>query len=194
MKALLLMFAVIALALTACNESQRGNDSHVNDALNEAAAEANTDRSQGETQRDSEFTYEGVSSYYGDIKLAELANQRSRNAEAKELAQTIVMDHTSFLNELKKIAQAKAISIPVEEDNDLEKKIEKLASNSVKEFDQEWTNEMLSRHEDAIGKFQERFEATGDTTLKRYIEKTLPVLKKHEELLESLKQKLKENA
>lgn len=193
MKALHLMFTVVAFSLTACNESRRGNDSNVNETRNEAAAEANTDKFQGETQRDAEFTYERVSSYYGDIKLAELANQRSRNPQAMELAQTIVTDHTAALNELKKIAQARAISIPVEEDNDLERKIERLASNSTEEFDKEWTDEMLSRHQDAIGKFEKRFEATGDTTLKSYIEKTLPVLKKHKGRLESLKEKLKEH-
>lgn len=194
MKALSIMLAVGVIALTACNESPRGNDRNANEARDEAAAEAGTDKLQGQIQRDAEFIYEGVSLYYGDIKLAELANQRSRNEEVKAIAQQIVTNQIAALNDLKTIAQAKAISIPVEEDGELDRKIENLATNSAEEFDREWTNEMLGRVEDVISKFDNRLNATQDEALRSYIERTLPVLKQHEKRLESMKEELNENA
>lgn len=194
MRILPIVLASAALALTACNEAHRGNDSNVNEPRNEAAAESNTDKFQEQTEKDAEFTYEVVLSYYGDIKLAELANQRSRTAQVKEIAQAMVTDHTAALNDLKRIAQAKAISIPVEEDDDLERKIENLAANSAEKFDREWLEEMIDRHEDDINKFEKRLEASGDDELKAYIDETLPMLKEHKESLEALKENLQENS
>lgn len=193
MKVIHVLIASAALALTACNESRRGNDSDVNEPRNEAAAEANRDKFSAEAQRDAEFTYEVVASNYGEIKLAELANQRSRNNEVKNLAQTLLADHTTALNELKTLAQAKAISIPVEERETAERKIDNLADKSGQEFDKEWTVEMLAMHKESIGKFEDRLESTEDAELKAYISKTLPVLKKHREQLKALEQKLKAN-
>lgn len=194
MKAIHIIMTCAALALAACNESRRGNDSNVNEPRNEAAAEANEDKFVGETEADAEFTYDVVASNYGEIKLAELANQRSRNKEVKSVAQMLLTDHTAALNELKTIAQAKAISIPVEERETAEKKIDNLADKSGEEFDKDWTNEMLEMHEEGIEKFENRLEDTEDPELKAYISKTLPVLKKHREELEALQEKLKENS
>lgn len=188
-----MIIASAVLALAACNESRRGNDSNVNEPRNEAAAESNQDKFAGQTQKDAEFTYEMVASSYGEIKLAELANQRSRNTEVKNLAQMLLTDHTSALNELKTIAQAKAISIPVEERETAERKIDNLADKSGADFDKGWTSEMLEMHKESIDKFEDRLEATGDAEIKAYISKTLPVLKKHREELEALDEKLKQN-
>lgn len=194
MRGIHIMIAGVLLALTACNESRRGNDSNLNESRNEAAAESNQDKFAGQTQKDAEFTYETVASSYGEIKLAELANQRSRNNEVKNLAKMLLTDHTAALNELKTIAQAKAISIPVEERETAEKKIDNLADKSGEEFDKKWTGEMLDMHKETINKFENRLDATEDAELKAYISKTLPVLKKHRDELEALDEKLKENS
>lgn len=194
MRGIHIMIAGVLLALTACNESRRGNDSNLNESRNEAAAESNQDKFAGQTQKDAEFTYEAVASSYGEIKLAELANQRSRNNEVKNLAKMLLTDHTAALNELKTIAQAKAISIPVEERETAEKKIDNLADKSGEEFDKKWTGEMLDMHKETINKFENRLDATEDAELKAYISKTLPVLKKHRDELEALDEKLKENS
>ena len=53
---------------------------------------------------------------------------------------------------------------------------------------------MLDMHKASIDKFEDRLEATEDAELKAYINKTLPVLKKHSQELEALKERLKENA
>lgn len=194
MRAIHIIITSTVLAVTACNESRRGNDSNLNEPRNEAAAESNQDKFAGQTQKDAEFTYEVVASNYGEIKLAELANQRSRNTEVKNLAQMLVTDHTTALNELKTFAQAKAISIPVEERETAERKIDNLADKSGEEFDKDWTSEMLDMHEESISKFEDRLESTEDAELKAYISKTLPVLKKHREELEALEENLKQKS
>jgi putative membrane protein len=187
-------FLAIAASLTlvSCNESRRGNDSNLNEDRNEAAAESNSDKFEGTKQRDAGFVYDVVGSSYGEIKLAELANQRSRTAEVKQIAQQLLTDHTASLNELKTLAQAKAISIPVEEADASKRKLENMAEEEGSDFDKEWVQEMIDLHEKNIDTFEDRLKNTEDPELKAFISKTLPVLKKHHEHLRACEEKLDE--
>jgi len=194
MKVIYVIAVSATIVFSGCNESRRGNDSKVNETANEAAAESNTDKFQGQTQRDAEFVYDVIESNYGEIKLAELANQRSRNNQVKQIAQTLLTDHTASLNELKTLAQAKAISIPVEERAASKRKLEDMAGESGEEFDKGWLKEMMGLHDETIEKFEKRMEDTNDAELKAYISKTLPVLRKHHESLEACNEKLKKNS
>ena len=69
------------------------------------AAESNADKFGGKKQKDADFVFEVVESNHGEIKLAELANQKSRNAEIKEIATMLLTDHTASLNDLKTVDQ-----------------------------------------------------------------------------------------
>ena len=180
-----------SLALIACNESRRGNDSNLNEERNEAAAESNTDKFEGQKQRDADFVYDVVASSYSEIKLAEIANQKSRTPAVKKVAQELVTDHTESLNELKTLAQAKAISLPVEESDASRRKLENIAEESREEFDEKWCREMMELHEKDIDAFENRMKNTEDADLKAFISKTLPVLKKHHESLEACENALK---
>ncbi|MEX2234403.1 MAG: DUF4142 domain-containing protein [Cyclobacteriaceae bacterium] len=192
MKSIYHILAIAAsLAFFACNESGRGNNTNLNEERNEAAAESNTDKFAGETQKDADFVYEVVASNYGEIKLAELANQRSRTPEVKKIAQALQTDHTVSLNELKTLAQAKAISVPVEEPDASKRKMDNIADESGEEFDEEWCKEMIDMHDHNIERFEKRLDDTEDPELKAFIAKTLPVLKGHHESLKACNEKLK---
>ena len=192
MKSIYQILAIAAsLATISCNESGRGNDSNLNEERNEAAVASNTDKFAGKTQDDADFVYEVVASNYGEIKLAELANQRSRTPEIKKVALAMQTDHTASLNELKMLAQAKAISVPVQEPDDSKCKMENIAQESGEEFDEEWCKEMMHMHDQNINRFEKRLDDTEDPELKAFISKTLPVLKEHRESLKACNEKLK---
>ena len=194
MKVIYAVLIGTSVGLSACNEPRRGHEGNLNGARSEAAGESNTDKSEGENKRDAEFVYEVIGSNYGEIKLAELANQRSRNNEVKQIAQTLLNDHTASLNELKTLAQAKAISIPVEERASSKRKLEDMSDESGEDFDRGWCKEMMNLHDESIEKFQKRLENTNDDELRAYISKTLPVLKKHHESLEACNERLRKNS
>src|SRR5687768_9502021 len=192
MKSIYQILAIaVLLGIISCNESGRGNDSNLNEERNEAAAESNTDKFAGKTQKDADFVYEVVASNYGEIKLAELANQRSRTPEVKKIAQALQTDHTASLNELKTLAQAKAISVPVQEQDASKRKMENIAEESGEEFDEQWCKEMMHMHDQNIDRFEKRLDDTEDPELKAFIAKTLPVLREHHESLRACNEKLK---
>ena len=185
MKSILIIAVAAPLFLTSCNESRPGSDNNVNDDRDEAAAESNKDKFEGKKQRDAAFVYEVVESNYGEIKLAELAHQRSRTPEVKQVAQQLLTDHTASLNELKTLAQAKSISVPVEETDASKRKLENMAEEEGSEFDEEWCDEMMDSHNKTIDKFEKRLNDTEDAELKAFITKTLPVLREHHERLKA---------
>lgn len=184
-----LAIAASLVLASSCNESRRGNDSNVNEERNEAAAEENKDKFSAEKQSDAEFVYSAVAHNYAEIKLAEVAIGKSSSPLVKEVASKIKADHTLALNELKTLAQAKAISVPVQQTDKLDERVEKLTEEN-EDFDKKWCDELLDMHENSIERFQKRLDDTEDAELKAFIEKTLPVLKNHYESLKACKEKV----
>lgn len=186
MRTLLVMMISLCPALS-CNDAQRGNGSDRNtDDSREAAADSNTDKFNREKRRDAEFVYAVVESHYNEIKLAELGNQKSRIPAMKRTAEMLQGDHTASLNELKILAQAKAISVPVEEPETSRRRIEDLAEESGEEFEEEWRKEMIDLHDKNIKRFEKRLEDTQDAELRAFINRTLPVLRRHHDRLKEL--------
>ena len=181
---------VASFLLISCNEP-RNNASSLNKDQNEAAEASNADKFQGKKQQDAVFVYGSVASNYGEIKLAELAIQRSRTTEVKQIAAKLLTDHTASLNELKMLAQSKAISVPVEETDVAKRKLESIAVETGETFDLDWCNEMLDLHRTNIDKFEKRLAETEDPDLRVFIEKTLAVLRHHRQTLEASNERLK---
>lgn len=181
-----------SLVFGSCNESGTGNASKLNEDRNEAAAESNNDKFNGKKQKDADFVYEAVASSYGEIKLAELANQRSRTDEVKRIAQRLIVDHTASLNDLKTLAQAKAISIPVEEPVASKRKLQNMAEEQGYDFDRQWCSEMMDLHVNDLDKFEDRLGETEDEELKDFLTRTLTMLKKHHDDLKACDERLKE--
>ena len=192
------ILTVLSLAgALACNEGKRGNDSDAaydNDDSKEQAEEANDEKfDDNNKEEDAEFVSNTVAANYGEIKFAKLAVDKSSNPEVKKIANMLVMDHTKTLGELKTLAQNKAISIPVEEDDSMRKKTENFSDEAGKDFDKKWCKEMVDAHEDLINKFEKRADDTKDADLKSWINKTLPALKSHLQQLQACHDKLKDS-
>jgi putative membrane protein len=187
MKNILKVMTVASLLATySCNDVRRDEDSL------DRAKEANSEKfKEDKAEQDAEFVEEAVASKYAEIKLAEVANQRSRNAEIKKVAELIRTDHSSALNELKTLAQAKAISVPVEETQASKRKMEDFTQQTGNDFDENWCKEMIDLHEDNIDKFENRLEKTDDVELKSWISKTLPALRTHHQKLKACHEKMK---
>lgn len=198
MKRIFRILTVVSLAsLLACNEAKRGNDSDAaydNKDSKEQADEANDEKFEDNNmENDADFVSKTVAANYGEIKFAQLATQNSSNPEVKKMAAMLVTDHTKTLNELKAFASSKAISVPVEEDDDARKKAERFSDEAGKDFDKKWCKEMIDRHEESINNFEKRIDKTEDADLKAWLNKTLPALKSHRDQLQAIHDRIKDN-
>lgn len=195
MKRIFRILTLASLVLMLACDTRRESDSDTNDNEDskEVAEEANDEKFDDKSmENDADFVANTVAANYGEIKFAGLATQRSANPEVKKAAAMMVEDHTKALNELKTLAQSKAITVPVEEDDEARRKTERFSDEAGKDFDKKWCNEMIDRHDESIRKFENRMEKTEDAELKAWISKTLPVLRNHRDHLKMVHDKIKD--
>jgi len=193
MKRIIRIFTLVSLVAVfsfSCNETRRDQ----NEDSNEVAEEANDEKfDDNDMENDADFVAQTVAGNYAEIEFAQLAAQRSNNAEVKDLARMLVKDHTKVLDELKAFAQKKAITIPTEAEDADHRKIERFYDESGKDFNKKWTKEMIDKHEKSINKFEKRSEKTEDADLKTWIDNTLPHLRMHLDKLNALHEKIKDS-
>ena len=172
--------AVSFLAFTSCKENTR----IAKEDSKEVAEEKNDKKFDSKaTEKDAQFVVDNVTSNYAEIKLARLAQKKSTDPKIKELAQMLEQDHVALLNELKGLAARKGISVPTEATDDAVEKYEDLNKKDAKDFDGEWTETLMDKHEKSIKKFEGYANDATDEDLKTLINSALPKLRKHHDKL-----------
>lgn len=131
-------------------------------------------------EKDADFIVNTIAANYCEVKLAQLAKNRSKDAGVKEIANMLETDHAKIINQLKAYAAENGISVPLEETEEQKKDINDLASESDPDkFDEKWCDMLQDKHEKTIDKFEKRLNKTEDLELKNWITETLPSLKNH---------------
>jgi putative membrane protein len=176
--------SALVLSLLACESKKQ--DTASNDESIEMAEDANdstfTERTE---EKDADFVVNAVTSNLAEIKIAQLAKNKSSNEAVKTMATTLEEQHMKILNELKAYADKNGIAIPLQESDKDAKEMNKLAEESADKFDEKWCDAMEDRHEKSINKFESRLDKTEDPELKEWIVATLPGLKEHLSMIEN---------
>jgi len=160
----------------------------------EIAEDANEDKfSDRDVKNDAEFVADQVAANLGEIKLAELAVQKSSLDDIKKVAKMLEDEHAKKLAELKKFADEKSITVPVEANKESLETMQDLRDETdVKDFNKEWCKEMVDKHEETIKDFEKKMEKTDDADLKAWIGQTLPSLRSHLDQLKACHEKVKD--
>lgn len=187
-----LMVAAVVAAITFSSCSTKSNETD----SNKVAEEANEDKfKSNESENDAKFVAETVAGNYAEIQLAQLAVQKSTSTMVKDVAGTLEKEHNKLLKELQAFADKKAISVPVEPQENAKKKIEDLTKETdTKDFNKDWCKEMVDKHENTIKEFENRFEKTQDTDLKNWISETLPHLRMHLDKVKACDESIKQES
>jgi putative membrane protein len=122
-----------------------------------------------------------------EIESSKLA-QAKGNASEKTFASQMVTDHTKTSTELKGLVSSGKVKaeLPTEVDSSHQSKLDKLKGENGKDFSSDFDSMQLSAHKDAVSLF-ERYAKRGDNPdLKSWAGKTLPNLKHHLEMAQSL--------
>lgn len=179
-----LSLSALVLVFNAC-ESKKQNTSF-NDESIEIAEDANdstfTERTE---EKDADFIVNAVASNLGEIKIAQLAKNKSGNADVKAMATKLEEQHMKILNELKAYADKNGIAIPLQESANDVTEMNNLSEEPANKFDEQWCDAMEDRHEKSIKKFESRMDKTEDPELKEWIVATLPGLKEHLNMIEN---------
>jgi len=138
---------------------------------------------------DHSFVADAMQGNLAEVKLAELAQQKSQSADVKQFAQKMASDH-SQMNDKWFEPEAKQMNIatpksPSKKDKKLMSKLEGLTGA---EFDKEYITAMLKDHKEDLKKFNEEAQASQDPTLKQVAQQGAGIITQHLQLAEKVAQ------
>ncbi len=201
MKQLLSVLVATVLSgslLTSCGDGARDRDNDGDStAFENTARDRNyPDSASGTTgstlsNSDGDLVKDLVESNYAEIKLAQLATQKSANAEVKEIARMLEADHTAALDKLKLVAGNANLTVATAEDDDARDAVKKLTDETGKEFDKDWCEKMIDKHQKTINKLEKEQNDVTDPAVKSWIAETLPKIKTHNDQLVACHNKMK---
>jgi putative membrane protein len=172
-KALLqVTFVGTILLIASCNFSQRPADTkEVAEERNEEVFDSN------KQERDAQFIVNAAEINMEQIQLGQLAQQRGTTAHVKELGKRMEDAYTKSQRDLAALAQSKRITIPTSPTDNVKDAYEDLNDKSGNDFDEAYTDMVVSRHEDAIKTFEDATSDRYDTDVNNWAIATLPDLR-----------------
>ncbi len=114
-----------------------------------------------------------------EIRLAQLAQEKSSNTQVKALAQRLAQDHQANADKLTQLAQQKNIQISNQVSPKCQKKIDQLSALDGKAFDKRYVRDMIRDHKKDIAFFQLAASNNSDADVKSFAQSTLPTLHEH---------------
>jgi putative membrane protein len=173
MKKIILPFALIVAFSTAALAQSAGEKTGVNSAL-------------GIAPKTEDFIKEATLSDMTEIQSAKIAQQRG-NAEEKSFAEQMITDHTKTSSELKSLVPADMKSaMPTALDDSSQKNLDKLRDAKPNDFAGQYDPMQVSAHKDAVSLFERYANGGDDAKLKDWAGKTLPALRHHLEMAQTL--------
>ncbi|MGE5403035.1 MAG: DUF4142 domain-containing protein [Ignavibacteriales bacterium] len=137
-----------------------------------------------------EFVDNAASGGMMEVELGTIALERASSQEVKDLARHIMDDHTKANEQLKSIAAKENIPVPGVLKDDQRDNIDKLSKLSGSDFDKEYVDLMVKDHKDDIKEFEDMAQNAQSPGLKAFAQQTLPVLKDHLQMAQTVQSKL----
>lgn len=125
-----------------------------------------------------------------EIRSSEMAKQQSTNAEIRRFADMMIADHQKNLNELKPLAQRNNVVLPNELSPDKKREVVQLRSMTGGAFDRAYVDLQLKSHQQTVAKFETIGQSLGDTDVRAFVDKSLPVLRNHLQKVSALHDKM----
>lgn len=126
---------------------------------------------------DREFATQVARDNAEEIGLGRLATEHGHSEAVKAFGRRLVADHTQAGEELKSAARQDGIDLPNNDDSKSDDS--RLASLQGSEFDRAFAHKMVADHEKDIARFRKEAQASGDSNVKTFAQKTLPTLEEH---------------
>jgi len=184
-------------ALPSCNNSGSNKDA-VEKA--DSANEKKLDSSSGTPsttvantidQETADFMVKAADGGMEEVQMGKVANEKAVSQRVKNFGAMMVEDHSKANDELKGLAAQKNVTLPKEMADEHKKDIENVQKKTGKNFDKEYIEMMVDDHQKDIDEFEKASKNTKDTDVKMWVDKTLPVLRKHLDSAKAINNSLK---
>ncbi len=125
-----------------------------------------------------------------EVKLAELASQKSQNQAITQFASHMQSDHSQANSELENIAKQDNITVPDKLDAKHQAEVDSLSGKSGADFDKAYAAAMVKAHKQAVALFKSATHSS-DQNIASFANKTLPTLQSHERMAKDLASQLR---
>lgn len=129
---------------------------------------------------DRQFIIDAAQGGMAEVRLGQLALQRSTNPEVKQFAQQMIQQHTQANQQLMQLAQRKGVTLPTSPGPKYEAGMRQLMQLSGESFDQAYMNEAgVNGHLEAAAVYQRQAQMGQDSDLKAFANRILPTVQGH---------------
>ncbi len=166
---------IVATLLTAasCKESNKPEDTK------KVAEEHNEAKFDNNKEKDAQFLVNAAEINLEEIKLGQLAQQKSTMKDVKALGKMMEDEHNKAWKELTALAGKKLITLPAAATNDAEDAYKKLSEKAGVKFDKEYCDMMVDGHKKALATFEKASTESTDMDIKQWASNMLPALRTH---------------
>ena len=140
----------------------------------------------GQANLDDKFLQDAAAGGMMEVELGHLAMERAASADVKAFGQRMIMDHGRANQQLTQIATSKGMTLATKLPPDLQQQRDRLARLSGVEFDRVYMQHMVEDHKKDVSEFEKQAEKGTDPSLRTFAQQTLPTLREHLTLAESL--------
>lgn len=141
----------------------------------------------GLTTSEKQFVQKAAAGNTAEIKLAQLAEQKSQDSKVKDFANRMITDHGKANNDLKPIADAAYVGMPDQLKGEAKATYNVLEKLSGRNFDRMYISNMVIDHRKDAAEYQKEQSQVKDPQLKTYLDNTLPVVQSHLSMAEEIK-------
>ncbi|MGA9586798.1 MAG: DUF4142 domain-containing protein [Terracidiphilus sp.] len=121
-----------------------------------------------------------------EVRLGQLAVQKSNTQDVKQFGQKMIDDHTKLGDQMKEVAQKEGISIPTgapAKDKQLETTLSSLSGDS---FDNAYIKAMIKDHQHDLSEFKREANSGNDTSIEDAASQGRQVISEHLKLIEQI--------
>lgn len=173
-----------AFAFSPCVMAQSGSGSiHIDDGARKMMK-----------SQDATFAMKAAQGGMAEVRLGQLALEKSTNPEVKSFGQKMVDDHSKANKELKAAAEKDGMTLPKTMSAKDEALYQKLSQLSGSSFDKAYMKAMVKDHEEDVKQFQNEANSGTNAGIKNFASTTLPTLQEHLQLAKSTEQKVNVSA
>lgn len=142
------------------------------------------------SSQDSKFIKEAAAGGMMEVELGRIATQKAASADVKSFGQRMVDDHSKANDQLKSIATQKGVTLPTTLPADMQQEMDKMAKLSGAEFDKMYMSHMVKDHKKDVAEFEKESTKASDSTLKSFVQNTLPTLREHLQMAQTIAPKV----
>jgi putative membrane protein len=189
-RSLFLLLTPVMFGIYSCGNGNN-DTTDMADSMNEARVDAADQYGQNAafSEDDASFAVEAANGGLTEVELGKLAQQKGSSQKVKDFGSMMVKDHGMANDELKQLAAAKGITLPTGPSEEKQRLINEMSAKSGADFDKAYLVEMVKDHREDVRKFENASNSVKDPDLKAFVDRTLPVLRKHLEHVEGLNNK-----